>query len=195
MPFKGCVWLFHASLPTIFIISFPLPDIFWASVPFTLSYLLDTRKLNVIMSRNVAGGFHSASRVLVQYTGTPMGEIMTSNVVDGNEWKSSAITACELIENAEPRITQVELQDVNECFYMRGSVAHFSSKDKDDRQKVLTMGLRTNNGTQFGAIHVHVDGTWKLFPNRAGREGGYAANICWANIPGLITDSTEGSKD
>ncbi|KAI9929664.1 hypothetical protein ASPWEDRAFT_172672 [Aspergillus wentii DTO 134E9] len=131
------------------------------------------------MSRNVTRGFSSASKTLINYIGTPVEQIAASNKGDGEDWKSSATTACNSIEIAEPRITQAELQ---------GSVAHYSSKDKSDRQKVLTVGLKTNNGTQVGAIHVHVDGTWKLFPNRAGREGGYAANIAKANIPGYIPE-------
>lgn len=76
----------------------------------------------------------------------------------------------------------------------RGSVAHRSSKDKNDQQKVLTLGLKTNNGTQVGSVHVHMDGSFKLFPNRAGREGGYAANIVKANIPGYIPDQREEGK-
>ncbi|RDH36210.1 hypothetical protein BDQ94DRAFT_121650 [Aspergillus welwitschiae] len=136
------------------------------------------------MSRNLTRNFQTASRTLIQYMGTPMDEILTSNE-DGAEWKSSATNTCTLIEQAEPRITVAELQ---------GSVAHQSSKDKNDQQKVLTLGLKTNNGTQVGSVHVHMDGTFKLFPNRAGREGGYAANIIKANIPGYIPDQREEGK-
>ncbi|KAE8157068.1 hypothetical protein BDV40DRAFT_305494 [Aspergillus tamarii] len=134
------------------------------------------------MSRNIARRFQTASSSMIHYLGTPVDEILTSNGESGSQWQSSTTTTCDLIEKAEPRITQAELQ---------GSVAHFSSKDRGDRQKVLTVGLKTSNGTQVGAIHVHVDGTWKLFPNRAGREGGYAANIHKANIPGYIPESIE----
>lgn len=48
------------------------------------------------------------------------------------------------------------------------------------------MGLQTDSGTRVGSIHVHLDGTWKFFASRAGKEGGFAANIHKANIPGYI---------
>lgn len=65
-------------------------------------------------------------------------------------------------------------------------MAHISSKDKDDPKEVITVGLQTKSGTRVGSVHLHVDGTWKFFPSRAGREGGYAANIQKANLPGYI---------
>lgn len=70
-------------------------------------------------------------------------------------------------------------------------MAHMSSKDKDDPKEVITVGLQTNSGTRVGSVHLHVDGTWKFFASRAGREGGYAAKIQKANLPGYIpTEST-----
>lgn len=65
-------------------------------------------------------------------------------------------------------------------------MAHKSSKDKDDTQDVITVGLQTKSGTRIGAVHIHLDGSWKFFASRAGREGGYAANIQKANLPGYI---------
>lgn len=70
----------------------------------------------------------------------------------------------------------------------RGSKAHFSSKDRDDKQEVITVGLQTNAGTRIGSLHVHLSGTFKFFPSRAGREGGYYKNIAQANIPGHIPE-------
>lgn len=42
-------------------------------------------------------------------------------------------------------------------------MAHKSSKDKDDLQEVITVGLQTKSGTRVGSVHLHVDGTWKFF--------------------------------
>lgn len=65
-------------------------------------------------------------------------------------------------------------------------MAHLSSKDRNDPNDVITMGVQTQSGTRVGTVHVHVDGTWKFFASRIGRDGGYAANIQKANIPGFI---------
>lgn len=46
----------------------------------------------------------------------------------------------------------------------RGAKAHLSSTDKDDMQEVISVSLLTKAGTSVGAIHLHLDGTWKLFP-------------------------------
>lgn len=51
------------------------------------------------------------------------------------------------------------------------------------------MRLRARRGTQVESIHVHVDGTWKFFPNFVGREDGYDATIGNPNIPGNVSDS------
>lgn len=57
---------------------------------------------------------------------------------------------------ADPRIITADIQ---------GAMAHKSSKDKDDLQEVITVGLQTKSGTRVGSVHLHVDGTWKFFLN------------------------------
>ncbi|KAK2810199.1 hypothetical protein FQN50_003169 [Emmonsiellopsis sp. PD_5] len=75
-----------------------------------------------------------------------------------------------------------------------GSYAHLSSKDRSDKQKVITVGLQTHAGTRVGSLHVHIDGTFKFFPSRAGKDGGYGANIAAAAIPGYISCEDESAE-
>ena len=48
------------------------------------------------------------------------------------------------------------------------------------------MGLKTDTGLRVGTLHIHLNGTFKFFASRAGKEGGYGAKIAQANIPGYI---------
>ncbi|KAE8139208.1 hypothetical protein BDV38DRAFT_281373 [Aspergillus pseudotamarii] len=130
------------------------------------------------MSRNVVRGFQSASATLIRYAGSPLEELVASNGSDGPTWSQATDTVCNAVERADPRVTVADIQ---------GSRAHESSKDRDDKEKVITVGLQTNSGTRIGSLHVHLDGTFKFFASRAGREGGYAEKIAQANIPGYIS--------
>ncbi|PYH93056.1 hypothetical protein BO71DRAFT_328622 [Aspergillus ellipticus CBS 707.79] len=85
-----------------------------------------------------------------------------------------------LIAQKDPRITIANIQ---------GARAHYSSKDRSDNEKVITVGLATASGTRIGSVHVHMDGSSKFFPSRAGREGGYDTNIARARIEGHMDDS------
>lgn len=49
----------------------------------------------------------------------------------------------------------------------------------------------TAAGTRIGSVHIHLDGTFKFFASRAGRIGGYAANIVKAGIEGFIGEVDE----
>ncbi|KAL1979091.1 hypothetical protein VTN96DRAFT_7026 [Rasamsonia emersonii] len=130
------------------------------------------------MSRTFARGLQTTSRALVQFTGTVSpNDILASNGPAGGAWEAATKKVCDAIEKADPRISMANIQ---------GARAHLSSKDRSDRQLVITVGLATNSGTRVGSVHVHVDGTFKFFPSRAGREGGYEDNILRANIEGHI---------
>lgn len=80
-------------------------------------------------------------------------------------------------------------------FLHRGSKAHLSSKDRSDKQNVLTVGLQTHKGTRVGSVHIHADGTFKFLASRVGREGGYSATIAQANIPGYIAGDNDTLRD
>ncbi|GIK07237.1 hypothetical protein Aspvir_002895 [Aspergillus viridinutans] len=131
------------------------------------------------MSRNITRGFQSASKTLIRYAGASLEDLVASNGADGPEWSGSTNSICNAIEKADARITVADIQ---------GSKAHPSSKDREDKQQVITVGLHTNAGTRIGSLHVHQDGTFKFFPSRAGRQGGYADNIARANIPGYTSN-------
>ncbi|KKA16205.1 hypothetical protein T310_10214 [Rasamsonia emersonii CBS 393.64] len=152
------------------------------------------------MSRTFARGLQTTSRALVQFTGTVSpNDILASNGPAGGAWEAATKKVCDAIEKADPRISMANIQygvastaPISVKFtklltwFSRGARAHLSSKDRSDRQLVITVGLATNSGTRVGSVHVHVDGTFKFFPSRAGREGGYEDNILRANIEGHI---------
>lgn len=75
-----------------------------------------------------------------------------------------------------------------------GGRAHQSHKDPSDKQDVVTVGLLTTKGTSVGSIHVHLDGTWKYFPSRLGKQNGFAENIRKAGIMGFIAEKEEQAE-
>ncbi|KAE8400350.1 hypothetical protein BDV37DRAFT_209628 [Aspergillus pseudonomiae] len=134
------------------------------------------------MSRNITRGFQTASSTFIRYAGSQLEELVTTNGPDGPAWSHMTDTVCHEIEKADSRITVADIQ---------GSRAHKSSKDREDKENVITVGLQTNSGTRIGSLHVHLNGTFKFFASRAGREGGYADKIAQANIPGYISSMEE----
>lgn len=70
---------------------------------------------------------------------------------------------------------------------LRGANSHLSSTDKGDTQDVISVSLHTKSGTSVGAIHIHLDGTWKLFGTCRESKARHAAKIKSANIPGYIS--------
>lgn len=72
-------------------------------------------------------------------------------------------------------------------FSSRGAKAHRSSTDKDDMQEVISVSLLTKAGISVGAIHLHLDGTWKLFSRGHGIKVRHTAKIERANLPGYIS--------
>jgi hypothetical protein len=68
-----------------------------------------------------------------------------------------------------------------------------SSRDKSDRRLVITAGLQTNAGTRIGTLHIHLNGIFKFFASRFGKENGYQAIIAQAKIPGY-TAAEEGDN-
>ncbi|KAJ5940274.1 hypothetical protein N7516_000442 [Penicillium verrucosum] len=78
-----------------------------------------------------------------------------------------------------------------------GANAHRSSTDKDDTQEVISVSLLTKSGISVCAIHLHLDGTWKLFTRGRGIKARHAAKIESANLPGHIStkDTPYGCLD
>ncbi|PYI01189.1 hypothetical protein BO78DRAFT_379495 [Aspergillus sclerotiicarbonarius CBS 121057] len=130
------------------------------------------------MSRNVVRGFQSASAALVRFTGAPLEEMVATNgAIEGRIWMDATRTVCNLIEKSIPQITTADIQ---------GSKAHLSSKDKEDKSLLVTVGLKTDAGIRIGTIHIHQDKSWKFLASRDGKEGGFAELIAQANLPGFI---------
>ncbi|EDN09781.1 hypothetical protein I7I51_02200 [Histoplasma capsulatum] len=81
-----------------------------------------------------------------------------------------------------------------------GARAHRSSKDRNDSKDVITVALLTATGTRVGSAHFHLDGSFKFFPSRAGKLGGFADNLQKAGLvveeggPEGNTRSAEGGS-
>ncbi|KAK2752872.1 hypothetical protein FQN54_008025 [Arachnomyces sp. PD_36] len=138
------------------------------------------------MSRNITRGFQSTARTLIQFAGAGLQDIAVSNGPAGNIWEGMTKRVCDAIEKADPRIKVANVQ---------GALAHRSSKDRNDKQDVITVGLTTSAGTRVGSVHVHLDGSFKFFPSRAGRDGGYDKNILRASIEGHINEIEKASTE
>ncbi|OQE14625.1 hypothetical protein PENSTE_c034G08223 [Penicillium steckii] len=133
------------------------------------------------MSRNIARTFHSATRALIQFVGSPLEDVFVMNGSNGMEWRNSLQTVCTAVEKADSRIMVADVE---------GAVAHISSKDTHDPEHVITVGLKIQSGTRICSLHVHLDDTWSFFLSRAGREGGHSANIEKANLPGHVRNES-----
>lgn len=53
-------------------------------------------------------------------------------------------------------------------------------------QEVISVSLQTKSGTSVATVHLHLDGTWKLFSSHVRTKGRHAAKIRSANLPGYI---------
>ncbi|GKZ23614.1 hypothetical protein AbraIFM66951_009889 [Aspergillus brasiliensis] len=134
------------------------------------------------MSRNIIRSFQTSSAAAIQHIGAELSQLRSLNGPDGERWSVSTRTVCEAVERADPRITVADIQ---------GAKAHLSSKDRSDPEQVITVGLKTQGGVRVGTLHVHLSGSFKFFPSRAGREGGYDHNIAQANIPGYLAGDND----
>ncbi|RAL00800.1 uncharacterized protein BO80DRAFT_425211 [Aspergillus ibericus CBS 121593] len=129
------------------------------------------------MSRNVVRAFQTSTAAAIQYIGADMMQITSINGPNGARWLQSTRNICDAVERADPRIVFADIQ---------GAKAHISSKDRTDLEEVITVGLQTQGGLRVGTLHVHLNGSFKFFPSRAGREGGFGTRLAQANIPGYL---------
>ncbi|OOF97572.1 hypothetical protein ASPCADRAFT_129252 [Aspergillus carbonarius ITEM 5010] len=129
------------------------------------------------MSRNVIRAFQTSSAAAIQQIGAELALVGNINGPNGARWLESTRNVCDAVERADPRIVTADIQ---------GAKAHISSKDKSDLEEVITVGLQTRGGLRIGTLHVHLNGSFKFFASRAGREGGYGTTIAQANIPGYL---------
>ncbi|GKZ93600.1 hypothetical protein AnigIFM59636_006675 [Aspergillus niger] len=124
------------------------------------------------MSRAFVRGIQTTTRTLMQFAGgVRPSDLISQNGGHGPEWEMAARIVTQAIEKADPRISVANIQA--------------------DKQMVITIGLSTASGTRVGSVHVHMDGSFKFFPSRIGKEGGYDANISRARIAGHINNPEE----
>lgn len=155
-----------------------------------------------------------------EFIGSPLEDVVTKNSANGQQWRDTIEGVCNSIKKAVSdlsifekyasfyinpfRIERLSLQtscmlgleisNLNASvliFSYRGAKAHLSSTDKDDMQEVISVTLLTKAGISVGALHLHFDSTWKLFPRGRGVKAGHAPKIKRASLPGCI--STNGT--
>ncbi|KAK2765390.1 hypothetical protein FQN54_008236 [Arachnomyces sp. PD_36] len=115
----------------------------------------------------------SAQRAIKFLDPTKVTDLVHANGPDGTQWTESVKHGCDKMELADGRITSAKIQ---------GALAHISSKDRTDPMKVITVAILTATGNRVGSAHFHIDGSFKFFPSRYGRDGGYAENLRKAGI-------------
>ncbi|PYI11026.1 hypothetical protein BO78DRAFT_161085 [Aspergillus sclerotiicarbonarius CBS 121057] len=129
------------------------------------------------MSRNIVRAFQTSSAAYIRHIGASLDQVTNINGPDGLDWSKTTQNVCDAVEKADNRIVIADIQ---------GAKAHVSSKDRTDLEQVITVGLQTDAGLRVGTLHIHLNGSFKFFASRAGREGGYGTKIAQAGIPGYI---------
>ncbi|QSS54389.1 hypothetical protein I7I53_01916 [Histoplasma capsulatum var. duboisii H88] len=62
------------------------------------------------MNRVATRGFHATAQRVLQYSGSVnLGDVILTNA-DGAEWSDSVDSGCNMIEKADPRIKQAQIQ-------------------------------------------------------------------------------------
>ncbi|KAL2702645.1 hypothetical protein AAEP93_006943 [Penicillium crustosum] len=117
-----------------------------------------------------------------EFIGSPLEDVVTKNSANGQQWRDTIEGVCNSIKKADRKIVFANIV---------GAKAHLSSTDKDDMQEVISVTLLTKAGISVGALHLHFDSTWKLFPRGRGVKAGHAPKIKRASLPGCI--STNGT--
>ncbi|CRL20811.1 unnamed protein product [Penicillium camemberti] len=130
------------------------------------------------MNRKSMRNYQPTKRRLMQFIGSPLEDVVTNNGTNGQQWRDTIEAVCNSIKKADRKIVFANIL---------GAKAHLSSMDKDDMQEVISVSLLTKAGISVGAIHLHLDGTWKLFSRNRGIQARYAAKIERANLPGCIS--------
>ncbi|OQD62209.1 hypothetical protein PENPOL_c013G09229 [Penicillium polonicum] len=134
------------------------------------------------MNRKSMRNYQPTKRRLIQFIGSPLEDVVTKNGTNGERWRDTIEAVCNSIKKADRKIVFANILGAN---------AHLSSTDKDDMQEVISVSLLNKSGTSVSAIHLHLDGTWKLFTRGHGIKARHAAKIDRANLPGYM--STKGT--
>ncbi|RAK93355.1 hypothetical protein BO79DRAFT_284013 [Aspergillus costaricaensis CBS 115574] len=146
------------------------------------------------MSRNIIRTFQTSSAAAIQHIGAELAQVRSLNGANGNRWTELDANGSQnhfcgyLVSDLVPLLSHCRSQTKISC---RGAKAHVSSKDRSDPEQVITVGLKTQGGVRVGTLHVHLSGSFKSFPSRAGREGGYDHKIAQANIPGYLAGEND----
>ncbi|KAB8213321.1 hypothetical protein BDV33DRAFT_66986 [Aspergillus novoparasiticus] len=112
------------------------------------------------MNRATARGFHTASTRAINW----IGNVSVADVVkmnDDSEWENALADAASKVEAQNPKVADAKIQ---------GALAHKSSKDPDEKEKIVTVGFYSVGGTRLLSSHVRRDGSYKSWESRAGKR-------------------------
>ncbi|KAK2754076.1 hypothetical protein FQN54_007245 [Arachnomyces sp. PD_36] len=112
------------------------------------------------MSRVPVRNFQTAATRAINW----IGEVSVADVVQVNndpEWEDALASAASKIEEQNPKVVDAKIQ---------GSLAHKSSKDKEEKEKIVTVGFYSAGGTRVMSSHVRRNGSFKSWESRAGKR-------------------------
>ncbi|OJJ42025.1 hypothetical protein ASPZODRAFT_126217 [Penicilliopsis zonata CBS 506.65] len=112
------------------------------------------------MNRVPARGFQTAATRAVNW----IGNVSVSDVVQMNndtEWENALASAASKVEAQNPKVVDAKIQ---------GALAHTSAKDKEEKEKIVTVGFYSAGGTRLLSSHVRRDGSYKSWESRAGKR-------------------------
>ncbi|PYH94470.1 hypothetical protein BO71DRAFT_398840 [Aspergillus ellipticus CBS 707.79] len=112
------------------------------------------------MSRVPVRGSQTAASRAVNW----IGDVSVADVVRMNndsEWENALASAASGAEQQNSKVVNAKIQ---------GALAHESSKDKEEKEKIVTVGFYSVGGTRLLSSHVRRDGSYKSWESRAGKR-------------------------
>ncbi|KAL4780117.1 hypothetical protein BJX76DRAFT_351233 [Aspergillus varians] len=112
------------------------------------------------MSRVPVRGFQTASTRAINW----IGNVSVADVVKMNndpEWETALASAASRVEAQNPKVVDAKIQ---------GALAHESAKDKEEKEKIVTVGFYSVGGTRLLSSHIRQNGSFKSWESRAGKR-------------------------
>ncbi|KAF4230466.1 hypothetical protein CNMCM8980_002689 [Aspergillus fumigatiaffinis] len=112
------------------------------------------------MSRVPVRGFQTASKQAINW----IGNVTVTDVVQMNndpQWENALTSAAANVEAQNPKVVDAKIQ---------GALAHPSSRDKEEKEKIVTVGFYSARGTRLLSSHIRRDGSYKSWESRAGKR-------------------------
>ncbi|KAE8371694.1 hypothetical protein BDV26DRAFT_275566 [Aspergillus bertholletiae] len=139
------------------------------------------------MSCATVRGFQTASTRSVNWIGNvSVGDVVKMN--NDSEWEKALTDAASKVETQNPPklsmprsssslspwIESIDAspltRHLTDDMPQGGALAHQSSKDKEEKEKIVTVGFYGVGGTRLLSSHVRRDGSYKSWESRAGKR-------------------------